>query len=126
MCTLVRSFALQYRVLLLQDSRGLGIDIALGALPFEAEAVRRARSVEAFPGVTLRFCTPEDLIVMKVFANREQDWIDARMTIARQGVKALDWAYIRDHLRPLLELKEEPGSMDRLEGLRVQYEAQEG
>jgi hypothetical protein len=66
------------------------------------------------------------LIVMKVFANREQDWIDARMTIARQGVKALDWAYIRDHLRPLLELKEEPGSMDRLEGLRVQYEAQEG
>ena len=80
--------------------------------------------MEAFPGVLLRFCTPEDLIVMKTFANREQDWIDVRMTIVRQGTKGLDWRYIRQHLRPLLELKEEPELMDRLEGLRIRYEQQ--
>lgn len=119
-----KQFALVNRVLLLQDARGLGIDIALGAVPFEQEAVARARLVEAFPGVLLRFCTPEDLIVMKTFANREQDWIDVRMTIVRQGTKGLDWRYIRQHLRPLLELKEEPELMDRLEGLRIRYEQQ--
>ena len=60
-----KDFALMNRVLLLQDSNGLGIDIALGALPFEEEAVERAELVEAAPGVMLRFCTAEDLIVMK-------------------------------------------------------------
>ena len=74
-----RKFALLHRVLLLQDARGLGIDI--GALPFEVEAVKRAAMVEAFPGVKLRFCTAEDLIVMKVFASQDQEWNDVRMTI---------------------------------------------
>ena len=115
-----REFALLHRVLLLQDARGLGIDI--GALPFEVEAVKRAAMVEAFPGVKLRFCTAEDLIVMKVFASRDQDWNDVRMTIVRQGSEALDWSYIRKHLVPLLELKEEPELMQRLEDLRIRYE----
>ena len=117
-----REFALLHQVLLLQDARGLGIDIALGALPFEVEAVKRAEMVEAFPGVKLRFCTAEDLIVMKVFASRDQDWNDVRMTIVRQGSEALDWSYIRKHLVPLLELKEEPELMQRLEDLRIRYE----
>jgi len=119
-----RGFALLNRVLLLQDSRGLGIDIAMGAVPFEAEAVRRATLVEAFPGVKLRFCTAEDLIVMKTFANREQDWIDVRMTIVRQGTKGLDWRYIQAQLTPLLEVKDEPELLTRLEALRLHYEGQ--
>ena len=116
-----RQFALSHRVLLLRDERGLGIDVAMGALPFEEQAVRRAMPVEAFPGVWLRFCTAEDLIVMKAFASREQDWRDVRMTIVRQGADHLDWDYIRTQLRPLAEAKESPEIMDQLEDLRLRY-----
>jgi hypothetical protein len=120
-----RDFALMHRVLLLHGRDGSGIDIALGALPFEEEAVQRSTYEEYFPGVALRVCSPEDLIVMKVFANRDLDWRDAQMTIVRQGVGKLDWDYIRRHLGPLLELKGEPESMRRLEGLRHRYAGKE-
>jgi predicted nucleotidyltransferase len=116
-----KPFALVNRVLLLQDERGLGIDIALGALPFEERVVRRARMVEASPGVHLRLCSPEDLIVMKAFAGRDQDWMDVRMTIVRIGEKNLDWPYTRAQLTPLAEAKEEPEIMERLEALRRRY-----
>ena len=41
-----RDFALQNRVLLLKSSEGIGIDIALGALPFEEHAVNRSQLIE--------------------------------------------------------------------------------
>lgn len=116
-----KQFAMVNRVLLLEDSRGLGIDVALGALPFEELVVRRSTMVEAFPGVQLRFCSPEDLIVMKAFAGRDQDWMDVRMTIVRSGVEKLDWTHIRVQLTPLAEVKEEPEIMDRPEKLRQRY-----
>ena len=119
-----REFALANRVLLLRSSSGLPIDVALAALPFEAGAIDRARDVEVFPGVSLRFCSPEDLIVMKAFANRELDWQDVRMTIARQGAETLDWKYIREQLEPLAMLKEEPEILTRLKSLRQRNEKQ--
>jgi predicted nucleotidyltransferase len=94
--------------------------IALAALPFEEEAVARAKRVEVHPGIELRLCSPEDLIVMKAFAGREQDWRDVRMTLVRMGVHALDWSYIRSHLTPLAAAKEAPEIMDQLETLRKQ------
>lgn len=116
-----REFALMNRVLLLKADNGSGIDIALGALPFEESAVRRSRLVTFAEGVMLRICTAEDLIVMKAFAGRAQDWMDVRMTIVRQGMEALDWDYILHHLTPLAEVKEEPEILQRLDDLREQY-----
>ncbi len=117
-----REFALANRVLLLQAGNGTGIDIALGALPFEQSAVQRSGyEVFAAGGASLRICTPEDLIVMKAFASREQDWRDVRMTIVRQGPETLDWDYIRGHLRPLAAAKEAPEIVDQLEALRRRY-----
>ena len=70
------NFALANRVLLLRSTAGIGIDIALGALPFEERAITRAKKIELEPGAHLRLCTAEDLIVMKAFADRPQDhWI---------------------------------------------------
>ena len=120
-----REFALHNRVLLLEAKSGLGIDVALGALPFEEGAVKRARNLEIVPGVRLRFCSPEDLIVMKAFANRDFDWRDIRMTIVRQGTTGLDWRYIRKQLKPLAELKEEPEILSQLEALRKEYTRRE-
>ena len=56
---------MRHRVLLAQSREGIPLDIALGALPFEAAAVRRARDEELLPGLRLRVCTAEDLIVFK-------------------------------------------------------------
>jgi len=113
-----RSFALQNRVLLLRHPSGVGIDIALGALPFEESAVNRAVTIEVEPQAKIRLCTAEDLIVMKAFADRPIDWKDVRGIIVRQGDGALDWGYVRQHLQPLCEAKEQPEIMVRLEALR--------
>jgi hypothetical protein len=114
-----REFAQTRRVLLLQTKGGVGIDVALGAFPFEEEAVRRGQDITLLPGRALRLCTAEDLIVFKTFAARSQDWRDVEMTIVRQGDEALDWRYIEEQLRPLLELKEAPELFDQLETLRA-------
>lgn len=113
-----REFALARRVLLLQTTGGVGIDVALGAFAFEEDAIRRGTEITLLPGRALRLCTAEDLIVFKAFAARPQDWRDVEMTIVRQGDEALDWPYIHRQLRPLLELKEAPELFDQLEGLR--------
>jgi hypothetical protein len=113
-----RDFALANRVLLLWSQSGLGIDVALGALPFEERAIARSKEVEIFPGINLRVCSPEDLIVMKAFASREIDWRDIEMTIARQGSDTLDWPQIFEELEPLAALKEEPEIISRLKKLR--------
>lgn len=110
-------FALANRVLLLKNERGIGIDIALGGLPFEEETVALARSVEVEEGVLLRLCSPESLIVMKAFADRPQDWIDIRGVLIRQNADGLDWSWIQDRLTPLSEIKERPEIVSRLTDL---------
>ena len=109
-----RDFALQYRVLLLKASNGVGIDFSLGGLPFERLLVERSTLYEYAKGCTLRTCSAEDLIVLKAFANREQDWPDIRSVLERQKGK-LDLDYVRQNLKPLLELKETPEILFRLE-----------
>lgn len=111
-------FALQNRVLLLQSSEGIGIDIALGALEFERSAIARAQDIEVMEGRTLFLCSAEDLIVMKAFADRTLDWHDVAGIITRQGTKRLDWKYIFTQLGPLCEVKEAPEILPKLQRLR--------
>lgn len=113
-----RDFALQNRVLLLKSSEGIGIDIALGALPFEEHAVNRSRLIELEPGAALRLCSAEDLVVMKAFADRLQDQLDVQRILVRQGVGNLDWEYIERHLAPLCQLKGAPEILKRLNELK--------
>jgi hypothetical protein len=113
-----REFALRARVLLARTPSGVGVDIALGGMPFEELAIARARDVELYPGCRLRLCTPEDLIVFKCFAARPLDWRDVEMTIVRQGDAGLDWRHIQEQLRPLAELKEQPELLSELLALR--------
>jgi hypothetical protein len=110
-------FALRHRVLLLQSDSGIGIDVALGGLPFEQLVVERASPFEFLPDVVLVTCSAEDLIVLKSFADRPRDWVDVENVIARQP-SALDWAYIERSLSPLAEVKESPEILVRLRHLR--------
>ncbi len=114
-------FALAQRVLLLRAKSGVGLDIALGALPFEESAIARS-SEFVFPGDSLlRTCSAEDLIVMKAFAARGKDWLDMEGVIIRQTGK-LDWDYIRFQLKPLAELKGAPEILRELEKRRIEFE----
>jgi len=61
-----REFALSRRVLLIQTSQGVGVDAALGALPFEERTVGRASAWAWAPGQSLTTCSAEDLVVHKV------------------------------------------------------------
>ena len=111
------AFALANRVLLLQAPSGVGIDVALGGMPFEESAVARATPYEFAPGIFLLTTSAEDLIVMKAFAARPKDWVDVEGIVIRQG-EAIDWNYIEHHLRPLVALKEEPEILEHLARIR--------
>ena len=114
-------FALVNRVLLLRTDSGVGLDIALGGLPFEERAVERSTLFTYPAGIPLRTCSAEDLIVLKAFAGRPKDWMDIEGVIIRQSGR-LDWPYVRTQLAPLAELKEEPELMERLERTRIACE----
>lgn len=105
------TFALTHRVLLLRASNGRNVDIALGALPFEAKMIQRSVSVEFAPGFILPCCTAEDLFVLKAFAGRPRDWVDAENIAIRQP--QLDGNYILGELAELCELKDSPDILER-------------
>jgi hypothetical protein len=111
-------FALNNRVLLLRSGSGIGIDIALGALPFEEGAIGRSKLIEVEDNSWLRLCSAEDLIIMKVFAGRPLDWNDVRGILVRQGIGNLDWPLIWTELKPLAEAKEEPAMLSMLRSLK--------
>ena len=100
-------FALRHRVLLLRSVAGIGIDISLGALLFEESAIRRASSYSFGPGLSLRTCSAEDLIVLKLFASRALDIHDAEGVVLRNKGQ-LDWQYIENQLQPLAAVKDDP------------------
>jgi hypothetical protein len=110
------SFAVQHRVLLLRSSDGIGIDISLGMIAFEEKTVARASRYEFLPGVSLLTCSAEDLIVLKAFADRGQDWLDVEGILIRQK-DLLDWDYVFSELTPLVHLKEAPDILAHLKQL---------
>jgi hypothetical protein len=119
----VADFALRNRVLLLNASNGTPVDLALAGFPFEEIVVSRATPFEFAPGVSLVTCSAEDLVVLKAFASRAQDWVDVEGILIRQW-DGLDWTYIQERLAPLAELKDEPEIVERLTALRDKLEAE--
>ena len=92
---------------------GFGLDVALGAMPFEERTIERSSNAELQPGAVLRTCSAEDLIVHKSFAARPQDWVDVEGVIVNQ-LGRLDWQQIWSELTELSALKEEPELLDTL------------
>ncbi len=115
-------FALRNRVLLLRTPDGFGIDVALGAMPFEASAIERSSNVELVRGATLRTCSAEDLIVHKAFAARPQDWVDIEGVILKQRGQLL-WTQIWSELAVLAEPKEAPELLSELDRVATRAES---
>jgi hypothetical protein len=113
-CDNAAEFATRARVLLLQHENGVGLDVALGALDFEARSIERGSAWIARPGIELFTCSAEDLIVHKVFASRLKDWADVESILSVQRER-LNVAQILEELIPLAELKEDATLVPRLE-----------
>ncbi len=114
-------FALANRVLLLRSNAGIGIDIALGGLPYEMGVVDRASDFSFLPGIVLITCSAEDLIILKAFADRTRDWADVEGVLLRIGSK-LDWELIYSALQPLCDLKESPHIVEKLRELQSELQ----
>jgi len=110
-------FARESRVFLGETSDGTPVDIALGGIDFEVRCVERASPFDFGGGLSLVTCAAEDLVVMKAFAGRGQDWVDIEAIIVRRGPD-LDWASIDRELEPLLALKDASDARERLAALR--------
>ena len=108
-----RAFALTYRVLLIETKSGIPLDVSLAALPFEERVIERSTPFEFAAGAGVTTCSAEDLVVLKAFADRPQDWLDIQGIIVRRG-PALDRALVLGELHPLLELKEDAGPAETL------------
>jgi hypothetical protein len=113
----VLEFARRSRVLLLVAPNGVPIDVALAALPFEEGVFHRSSLFEFEPGCVLRTCSAEDLVILKLFAFRPRDIIDAESVVIRQRM-ALDWQYIETNLQPLAEVRDQPEIMATFRKLR--------
>ena len=88
----------QQALLFVADRAGVRFDLLLAETPYDHEAIRRGREVEAAPGITIRLCSPEDLIIYKMISTRARDHEDAQSVVDRQG-DALDDRYVIHWLR---------------------------
>ena len=101
-----RRFGLDRRVVLVETASHVPLDISLGGLPYEARVIDRSTPYDFEPDTELVTCSAEDLVVLKAFASRAQDWLDIEGIIVRQGAR-LNRGLITQELQPLLALKED-------------------
>ena len=103
----VKKFALESRTLLLRHTEsGINIDISMGLLPFEREAVER-RHIESVHGFKILLPAPEDLIVFKSISQRPIDIEDIKAIRARHpGINVKQVLSTVKEFADLLEMPE--------------------
>ncbi len=102
----VVEFAQRSRVVLLEhQATGINVDISLGLLPFEIEAVERSQN-HHIGTMSVRLPTPEDLIILKAVAHRPKDMLDIAAVIAANP--NLDHQRIAFWVRQFADLLEMP------------------
>ncbi|MEM7112382.1 MAG: nucleotidyltransferase [Chloroflexota bacterium] len=109
----VEEFARRSRVILLHhEESGINVDISLGLLPFEIEAVERSQKYD-MGSLQIRLPTPEDLIILKAVAHRPKDMLDIEAVISVQN--KLDQERILFWVQQFSELLEMPELLTELE-----------
>ena len=109
------AFARRHRVLLLRHQEsGINVDISLGILPFEVEAVERG-IVHQIGSVSIRLPMPEDLIIFKAVAHRPKDLLDIQAIIETHP--SLDKERIRYWVNEFAQALEMPELWDDIASL---------
>jgi hypothetical protein len=84
-------------ILFVMDAAGTRVDLLLADTSHDVEAIERSREITVSPGLAIRVCTAEDLVIYKLVATRSRDHEDASGVIRRQG-SSLDETYIEGWL----------------------------
>jgi hypothetical protein len=109
------AFTVESRVFLLRhEGTGVPIDLSIGFLPFEEEAVRRARSIRA-KGLDIPVATPEDLLVLKAIAGRPRDIVDMEGLLTVNP--HIDRAQVRSTTAMFAEMLDAPEILETLDRL---------
>lgn len=109
------AFARRAAVLLLEhEPTRVGVDLTISRLPFEREAIGRARPV-VLGDLAFSVAAPEDLIIMKAVAHRPQDLQDIRAVIAANPL--LDVDRIRAQVQEFAKALDMPEIWDGIAGL---------
>lgn len=104
------AFAKRTRVVLLRHrASGVDVDISLGLLPFEEEAVERGVTFTS-ETYSIRIPTVEDLIIMKAVAHRPQDLVDIRNLL--KAHVSVDRARITAWVTEFAEALDRPDLLD--------------
>jgi len=100
------AFAKRSAVLLLEhEASRVGVDLTISRLPFDSEAIDRARPV-VIDDLRFSVVSPEDLIIMKAIAHRPQDLQDIQ-AVARANPQ-LDVKRIRAYVQEFAKLLDMP------------------
>jgi hypothetical protein len=106
-------FAEESRMLLMRHiPSGINVDISMGLLPFEREAVLRSQPV-VLEDLTLPLPTPEDLIILKSVSLRPLDEEDIKAIINKNP--RLDKNRIMSVVREFSEILEKPELLRKIE-----------
>ena len=111
----VETFAKKSRVLLMRHSEsGINIDISMGILPFEIDAVSH-RQTKSYSGLEIVLPSPEDLVIFKSVAHRPQDIEDIKVILNRYP--KIDKEYILSYVREFAEVLEREDIYDNIQKL---------
>jgi hypothetical protein len=95
-------FARENQVLLLKHvATGIELDLSLAWIPFELEAIERAKSMP-FGTTRIRAARPEDLVIYKLIASRPRDLPDVESLLLLHRER-IDLSRVRRVLRQLAE-----------------------
>lgn len=109
-------FARRHQVLLLKHRpTGTPLEISIGWLPFEHEAMSRASAVD-FGGLSIPVAQAEDLVIYKAVAWRKRDQEDVERLLLLHGA-GIDLDRVRNLVRQFAEALEEPERIEQFEAL---------
>lgn len=101
-----RDFVRDTRVLPLRSRSGVPIDLIFGLLPFEQQAIDRARAVD-IAGEEIPVVSAEDLVLMKIISDRPRDLEDVRAVVDIR-FEELDLEYLEPRIHALAEALDNP------------------
>lgn len=109
-------FARERQVLLLQhDPTGVTMEVSFAWLPFEEEALARAREIN-IEGFNVRIAIPEDLIVYKAAAWRDRDVSDIERLLALY-LGTIDLERVRNLIREIGLALDDPDRIDAFDAI---------
>ena len=114
------AFVDETSVLPLESHTGVRVDMIFGLLPFEREAIARANPV-GVAGREIRFCTPEDLILLKIISRRPRDQADVQGILNRR-VRELDLEYLEPRIKELSALLSRPEVWNQWQAWKAELE----